>query len=112
MVKIEAIIQPHRLDSVKEALEAIGVKGITVIDVRGYGRQKGQAETYRGAEVRVDFIRKTKLELVVEDSMAQSIVDAIARTARTGNIGDGKIFISPIADVIRIRTLERGVQAI
>ncbi len=112
MIKIDAIIKPFRLDSVKEALQDLGVKGITVTEVRGFGRQKGHSELYRGAEYTVDFVPKVKLEVVVEEGMAASVVDAIASTARTGKIGDGKIFVAPLSQVVRIRTGETGAEAI
>jgi len=110
--KIEAIIKPFKLDEVKEALQAIGVEGMTVLEGKGYGRQKGHAELYRGAEYVIDFLPKIKLEIVVEADMADRVVDTIAETARSGKIGDGKIFVSPIEDAIRIRTGERGAAAI
>lgn len=112
MVKIEAIVQTYKMDAVKEALVAIGVKGMTLTEVRGFGRQKGATETYRGATVKIDFIPKMKLEVVVEDNNANSVVDVIVGAAKTGNIGDGKIFITPVLDVVRIRTGERGTPAI
>ena len=112
MKKIEAIIKPFKLDEVKEALQEIDVQGITVTEVKGYGRQKGHAELYRGAEYVVDFVPKVKLEIVVEDERCENIVETIVQTARTGKIGDGKIFITPVEDVIRIRTLERGDDAL
>ena len=112
MVKIEAIVQTYKLEDVKEALQAVGITGMTVTEVRGFGRQKGQAETYRGATMKVDFIQKYKLEVVVDDLQAQAVVDTIVKTAQTGKIGDGKIFIYPVLDVVRIRTGERGSQAI
>jgi nitrogen regulatory protein P-II 1 len=112
MKKIEAIIKPFKLDEVKEALHEIGLQGITVIEAKGFGRQKGHTELYRGAEYVVDFLPKVKLEIVVENDMVERAVDAIVRTARTGRIGDGKIFITSIEDVIRVRTGERGKDAI
>ena len=112
MKKIEAIIKPFKLDEVKEALQEIDIQGITVTEVKGYGRQKGHAELYRGAEYVVDFVPKVKLEIVVEDERCENIVETIVQTARTGKIGDGKIFITPVEDVIRIRTLERGDDAL
>lgn len=112
MVKIEAIIQTYKLEEVKEALEVAGVKGMTVSEVRGFGRQKGQTETYRGAEVKVEFIQKMKIEIVIDDALATPVVDAIVRAARTGKVGDGKVFIYPVIEVVRIRTGERGSQAI
>lgn len=112
MKKIEAIIKPFKLDDVKEALNSIGVQGMTVTEVKGYGRQKGHKEIYRGAEYVVDFIPKVKIEIVVDDEQADKTADAIIAAARTGQIGDGKIFIIPIEDVIRIRTGEKGPSAV
>ena len=112
MKKIEAIIKPFKLDEVKEALHEIGLQGITVIEAKGFGRQKGHTELYRGAEYVVDFLPKVKLEIVVENDMVERAVEAIVRTARTGRIGDGKIFITAVEDVIRVRTGERGKDAI
>jgi len=112
MKKIEAIIKPFKLDEVKEALAAIGVKGITVSEVKGFGRQRGHKEVYRGAEYQVDFVAKVKIEVVLEASMAGEAVATIQKQARTGAIGDGKIFVLPLEDVIRIRTGETGKDAI
>jgi nitrogen regulatory protein P-II 1 len=112
MKKIEAIIKPFKLDEVKEALQEVGLSGITVTEARGFGRQKGHTELYRGAEYVVDFLPKIKIEVIVEDNMVEKTVDAIVNAARTGKIGDGKIFIVPIEDAIRIRTGERGSDAI
>jgi len=112
MKKIEAIIKPFKLDEVKEALQEAGLQGITVTEARGFGRQKGHTELYRGAEYVVDFLPKIKIEVVVEDKMVDKTVEAIMSAARTGKIGDGKIFVSPVEDVIRIRTGERGGDAI
>ncbi len=112
MKKIEAVIKPFKLDEVKEALHDAGVSGITVIEAKGFGRQKGHTELYRGAEYVVDFLPKVKLEVVVEDDQASRVVEAIATAARTGRIGDGKIFVSTIEEAIRIRTGERGSDAI
>ncbi len=112
MKKIEAIIKPFKLDDVKEALHDAGVSGITVIEAKGFGRQKGHTELYRGAEYVVDFLPKVKLEVVVEDDQASRVVEAIAAAAQTGRIGDGKIFVSTIDEAIRIRTGERGSDAI
>ena len=112
MKKIEAIIKPFKLDEVKEALQEIGVQGLSVIEVKGFGRQKGHTELYRGAEYVVDFLPKVKIELVLDDNLVDRAVDAIQDAARTGRIGDGKIFVTPIEDVIRIRTGERGPDAI
>ena len=112
MKKIEAIIKPFKLDEVREALSDIGVSGLTVTEVKGFGRQKGHTELYRGAEYVVDFLPKIKIEVVVADDLAPAVVDAIQTAARTGKIGDGKIFVSALEDVIRIRTGETGAQAI
>ena len=112
MKKIEAIIKPFKLDEVKEALHDVGVSGITVIEAKGFGRQKGHTELYRGAEYVVDFLPKVKLEVVVEDDQASRVVEAIAAAAKTGRIGDGKIFVTNIDEAIRIRTGERGSDAI
>jgi nitrogen regulatory protein P-II 1 len=110
--KIEAIIKPFKLDEVKEALHEVGVSGITVTEAKGFGRQKGHTELYRGAEYVVDFLPKVKLEVVVPDAMAERTVEAIASAAQTGRIGDGKIFVIPIASAVRIRTGERDDDAI
>ncbi len=112
MKKIEAIIKPFKLDDVKDAVNDIGVLGLTVTEVRGYGRQKGHTELYRGAEYAIDFLPKIKIEIVVEDSMLEQVIEIIKDKAQTGKIGDGKIFISSISDVIRIRTGEKGKKAI
>lgn len=112
MKKIEAIIKPFKLDEVKEALQEVGLQGITITETRGFGRQKGHTELYRGAEYVVDFLPKIKLEIVIEDHLVERTVEAIINAARTGRIGDGKIFISPIEDAIRIRTGERGKDAL
>jgi nitrogen regulatory protein P-II 1 len=112
MKKIEAIIKPFKLDEVKEALQEVGLQGITVLEAKGFGRQKGHTELYRGAEYVVDFLPKVKIELVVEDNMAERAVDAILQAAHTGRIGDGKIFITPVEEAIRVRTGERGTEAI
>ncbi len=112
MKKIEAIIKPFKLEEVKEALTEVGVHGMTVSEVKGFGRQKGHTEIYRGSEYTVDFLPKVKLEIVVEDGDAAKIVDAIVRAASTGKIGDGKVFVSAIEDAVRIRTGERGDDAI
>jgi nitrogen regulatory protein P-II 1 len=112
MKKIEAIIKPFKLDEVKEALQEIGLQGITVIEAKGFGRQKGHTELYRGAEYVVDFLPKVKIEVVLGDDMLAKAVEAIQRAAKTGRIGDGKIFISTIEDAIRIRTGETGNDAI
>jgi nitrogen regulatory protein P-II 1 len=112
MKKIEAIVRHFKLDEVKNALNEHGVKGMTVTEVRGFGRQKGHTESYRGAEYAVDFIPKVKLEIVVSNENAQGVVDTILNTARTGQVGDGKIFVTQLADVVRIRTGETAEAAI
>ena len=112
MKKIEAIIKPFKLDDVKEALKDIGIQGLTVTEVKGFGRQKGHTELYRGAEYVIDFLPKIKLDIIVSDDMVTKVVDAIIDSARTGKIGDGKIFILPLEEVIRIRTGERGEDAL
>jgi nitrogen regulatory protein P-II 1 len=112
MKKIEAVIKPFKLDDVKEKLAGVGVKGMTVSEVRGFGRQKGHTEIYRGAEYVVDFIPKIKIEIVVADDVAGEVVKAICEAAHTGKIGDGKIFISPVENCVRIRTGEWGEQAL
>jgi nitrogen regulatory protein P-II 1 len=110
--KVEAIIKPFKLDEVKEALNEIGVQGITVSEVKGFGRQKGHTELYRGAEYVVDFIPKIKVEIIVADDMANRVIETIAQAAKTGRIGDGKIFVTPVEEVVRIRTGERGEDAL
>jgi nitrogen regulatory protein P-II 1 len=112
MKKVEAIIKPFKLDEVKEALHEVGIQGITVTEAKGFGRQKGHTELYRGAEYVVDFLPKVKIEVVMEDSMVERAVEAIQQSAHTGRIGDGKIFVSTIEEAIRIRTGERGPDAI
>ena len=112
MKKIEAIIKPFKLDEVKEALHEVGVQGLTVTEAKGFGRQKGHTELYRGAEYVVDFLPKVKIEVVLEDSLLERAVDAIQNAARTGRIGDGKIFVSEISEAIRIRTGEKGSDAL
>ena len=112
MKKIEAVIKPFKLDEVKTALAQVGVQGLTVTEVRGFGRQKGHKEQYRGAEYTVDLVPKVKIEVVVADSSAQAVVEAITRAARTGEIGDGKIFVSALEGVTRIRTGEKGESAV
>jgi len=112
MKKIEAVIKPFKLDDVKEALQELGIQGMTIVEAKGFGRQKGHTELYRGAEYVVDFLPKLKLELVVNDDQVDAAVEAILQAARTGRIGDGKIFVSDIAQVIRIRTGETGAIAI
>src|SRR5712691_8728770 len=112
MKKIESVIRPHLLDAVKNALQEVGVVGMTISEVKGFGRQKGHTETYRGSEYKVDFLPKLKIEVALPESLVDAAVDAIMKTARTGKFGDGKIFVTSIDDVIRIRTGERGEQAI
>ncbi len=112
MKKLEIIIRPFKLDEVKEALASLDVKGMTVTEVKGFGRQRGHKEVYRGAEYQVDFMPKVKIEVVVDAAQVKTIVDAVVKAARTGKVGDGKIFISPVEDVLRIRTGETGVEAI
>jgi nitrogen regulatory protein PII len=112
MKKIEAIIKPFKLEDVKEALSGLGVEGMTVSEVKGFGRQKGHTEIYRGSEYTVDFLPKIKIEVVLADSMVTSAVDAIVKAAKTGKIGDGKVFVSTIDNAIRIRTEETGEQAV
>jgi nitrogen regulatory protein P-II 1 len=112
MKKIEAIIKPFKLDEVKEGLQEVGIQGITVTEAKGFGRQKGHTELYRGAEYVVDFLPKVKLEVVVDDNLAERAVEAIQTAAKTGRIGDGKIFVSDIQEAIRIRTGERGADAV
>ena len=112
MKKVEAIIKPFKLDEVKQKLTSLGISGMTVSEVKGFGRQKGHTELYRGAEYTVDFLPKVKIEILVSDEMASKIVEAILESAQTGKIGDGKIFVSSVEDVIRIRTNERGEEAV
>ena len=112
MKKIEAIIKPFKLDEVKEALHEVGLQGITVTEAKGFGRQKGHTELYRGAEYVVDFLPKVKVEVVLDDDMVERALEAIQQAAKTGRIGDGKIFVSTIDDVIRIRTGEKGADAV
>ena len=112
MKKIEAIIKPFKLDDVKEALNEIGIQGMTISEVKGYGRQKGHKEIYRGAEYVVDFIPKIKIDIVVQSGVVEKVVEAIQKAANTGKIGDGKIFILPVEEAIRVRTGERGDDAI
>ncbi len=112
MQKVEAVIKPFKLDEVKEALDGIGIQGITVSEVKGFGRQKGHTELYRGAEYVVDFLPKIKIELVVPDNLVDKVTGAIQNAANTGRIGDGKIFILPVLEAVRIRTGERGEEAI
>ena len=112
MRKIEAVIKPFKLDEVKEALHGIDIQGMTVTEVRGFGRQKGHTELYRGAEYVVDFLPKIKIEIAVKDEMVDKVIDAIVSAANTGRIGDGKIFVLPMEEAIRIRTGERGSEAV
>ena len=112
MKRVECIVRPHLLDAVKSGLQDVGVVGMTVTEVKGFGRQKGHTETYRGAEYRIEFLPKVKVEAVLPDELVDAAVDAVLKTARTGKFGDGKIFVSPLDDVIRIRTGERGEDAV
>lgn len=112
MLKIEAIVRHHKVDAIKDALVGLGYHGMTVTEVRGFGRQKGQKETYRGAEYKIDFVPKIKLEIVVPSDAGDKVINAIIKSAQTGQIGDGKIFVSDVGQVIRIRTGEAGAQAI
>ncbi len=112
MIKIEAVIKPFKLDDVKDQLNEIGIKGLTVTDVRGFGRQKGHTELYRGTEYQVDFVSKVKLEIIVSQEMEDKVVETIVKAAQTGKIGDGKIFVTDLKDIIRIRTGDKGREAI
>ena len=112
MKKIEAIIKPFKLDEVKDALNKIGVTGMTINEVKGFGRQRGHKEIYRGAEYQVDFVPKIRIDVVVDSSLSSQVVDAITKSANTGNIGDGKIFVTPVGEAVRIRTGETGEHAI
>ena len=112
MKKLEAIIRPHLLESVKDALQALGVQGMTISEVKGFGRQKGHTEVYRGSEYKVEFVPKLKVEVVVDDELVEQATDAIVKTARTGKFGDGKIFIFSVDEAVRIRTGEQGVNAV
>ena len=112
MKKIEAIIKPFKLDDVKEALNGLGIKGMTISEVKGYGRQKGHTEVYRGAEYVIDFLPKLKIEVIVSSEQADQVIDAIVEAAKTGKIGDGKIFVLPVESVVRVRTGERDEEAI
>jgi len=112
MKKVEAIIKPFKLDEVKDALSTLGNFGITITEVKGFGRQKGHTEVYRGAEYVIDFVPKIKIEVVVDDAIVEKVIEAIITAARTGRVGDGKIFISPVEDAVRIRTDERGTEAL
>lgn len=112
MKKVEAIIKPFKLEAVKEALSNVGVEGMTVSEVKGFGRQKGHTEIYRGSEYTVDFLPKVKIDVVLADSLVDAAVDAIVKAARTGKIGDGKVFVSPVENAVRIRTEETGERAV
>lgn len=112
MKKVEAIVKPHKLDEVKNALTQIGIQGLTVVEVRGFGRQKGHTEHYRGAEYTIDFVPKVKIEVVIPDSALAGVLDAITKAARTGQIGDGKIFVSDLSEAVRIRTGDTGEAAL
>ncbi len=112
MKKIEATIKPFKLDEVKDALQEVGLQGITVVEAKGFGRQKGHTELYRGAEYVVDFLPKVKIEIVLDDSLVEKAIEAIQSAAKTGRIGDGKIFVSPVEEAIRIRTGETGIEAV
>ena len=112
MKKVEAIVKPFKLDDVKEALGEVGIQGLTVTEVKGFGRQKGHSETYRGAEYIVDFLPKMKIEVVVPDALVARVIEAVERAARTGRIGDGKIFVTNVEEAVRIRTGERGEEAL
>ncbi len=112
MKKIEAIIKPFKLEEVKDALTKIGIHGMTVLEVKGFGRQKGHTEVYRGAEYKIDFVPKSKIELIVPDELVTSVLETIERAAKTGKIGDGKVFVSHVEEVVRIRTGERGRDAV
>ena len=112
MTKIEAVMRPHLLDAVKAALQEAGVVGMTVSEVKGFGRQKGHTETYRGTEYQVDFLPKVKVEVAVADTIAESVIDVVVKIARTGRFGDGKVFVTALTDVVRIRTGERGESAL
>jgi len=112
MKLVTAIIKPHQLDEVKEALEAYGIQGMTISEAQGYGRQRGHSEVYRGAEYTVDFVPKSRIEVLVDDMDSSSVVDVILKSAQTGRIGDGKVWVVPVEDVARVRTGERGIEAI
>jgi nitrogen regulatory protein P-II 1 len=112
MKKVEAIIKPYKLDEVKEALNGVGIQGLSITEIRGYGRQRGHTETYRGAEYVVDFLPKLKIETVVDDDQVEQVIDRIVAVASSGKIGDGKIFVTPVEEAIRIRTNERGSAAL
>jgi len=110
--KVECVVRPHLLEAVKNALQGVGVTGMTLTEVKGFGRQKGHTETYRGAEYKVEFLPKVKVETVIDDDLVDSAVDAVLKAARTGKFGDGKVFVSSLTDVVRIRTGERGKDAV
>ena len=112
MKKIECVVRPHLLDAVKSGLQEVGITGMTVTEVRGFGRQKGHTETYRGAEYKIEFLPKVRIEAVVPEDLVETAVDVVLKTARTGKFGDGKIFVSALEDVVRIRTGERGENAV
>jgi nitrogen regulatory protein P-II 1 len=112
MKKVEAIVRPHLLEAVKTALQEVGIVGMTVTEVRGFGRQKGHTETYRGSEYKVEFLPKIKIEVALGDELVEQAVEAVLKTAKTGKFGDGKVFVSPLEDVVRIRTGERGEAAL
>ena len=112
MKKVEAVIRPFKLDDVREALSEIGVRGMTLTEVKGYGRQKGHTELYRGSEYKIDFLPKIKIEIIAKDSMVESIVSTIIKASKTGQVGDGKIFVYPVEDVVRVRTEESGEDAL
>jgi len=109
---VTAIVKPHKLDEVKEALQALGVQGLTVSEVRGYGRQRGHSEVYRGAEYTVEFVPKVKLEILIDTTMLEDVLDAVVKAAQTGQVGDGKVFVTDVDRIVRIRTAEQNVEAI
>ena len=112
MKKVEAVVRPHLLDAVKTALQEVGIVGMTVSEVKGFGRQKGHTETYRGSEYKVDFLPKVKIEVVIADEIVEKVIEAVLRTGKTGKFGDGKIFVTALENVVRIRTGERGEDAL
>ena len=112
MKKVEAVVRPHLLDAVKTALQDVGIVGMTVSEVKGFGRQKGHTETYRGSEYKVDFLPKVKIEVVIGDELVEKVIEAVLKTAKTGKFGDGKIFVTSLDNVVRIRTGERGEEAL
>ena len=112
MKLVTAIVKPHKLDEVKEALQALGVQGLTVSEVRGYGRQRGHSEVYRGAEYTVEFVPKVKLEILIDTSMLEDVLDAVVKAAQTGQVGDGKVFVTDVDRIVRIRTAEQNVEAL